>query len=195
MRVLWSAFPALLLCMPAWAAEGPTGEWLVTDGYAHIRIEDCGGRMWGVVSSEQKPGGIDQYNPDPAKRTRPTLGMPVILGMQPAQPNRWEGEIYNSENGKTYTGRIILTSPDVLRVEGCVLGFLCGGQNWTRVKAEQPTVTSSAPRKSTEAPRKSAEAPAPRRAADARKPAEAALDVCSTVGAGTTGSAHQRRLK
>ena len=188
MRAFLSAFPAVLLCMqPAWAAEGPTGEWLVTDGYAQIRVEDCGGRMWGVVSFEQKPGGIDQYNPDPAKRTRPTLGMPVILGMQPAEPNRWEGEIYNSQNGKTYSGRIILTSPDVLRVEGCVLGFLCGGQNWTRVKAEQPAVTSSTRRP----------AEPQRRPADASRkpPAEAALDVCSAVGVGTTGSAHQRRLK
>jgi uncharacterized protein (DUF2147 family) len=187
MRVLWSAFIAVLVSLqPAWA-EGPTGEWLVADGYAQIRIEDCGGRMWGIVSSEQRPGGIDRNNPDPAKRARPTLGMPVILGMQPAEPNRWEGEIYNSENGKTYSGRIILTSPDVLRVEGCVLGFLCGGQNWTRVKAEQPASTSSVPRRSAE--------PARRPADGSRKPAEAGLDVCSAVGAGTTGSAHQRRLK
>jgi uncharacterized protein (DUF2147 family) len=187
MRAIWSALTALLVCMqPAWA-DGPTGEWLVAGGVAQIRIEDCGGRMWGIVSWEQRPGGIDQYNPDPGKRNRPTLGMPVILGMQPVQPNRWEGEIYNSENGKTYSGRIILTSPDVLRVEGCLLGVLCGGQNWTRVKVEQPAATSSVPRKSAEAPRRPADA--------SRKPAEAALDVCSIVGVGTTGSAHQRRLK
>jgi uncharacterized protein (DUF2147 family) len=186
MRVIWSAFIAVLICMqPAWA-EGPTGEWLVADGVAHIKIEDCGERLWGVVSWEQRPG-IDQHNPDPSKRNRPTLGMPVILGMKPVQPNRWEGEIYNSENGKTYSGRVILISPDALRVEGCVLGFLCGGQNWTRVKVEQPAATASAPRKSGEAPRRAADA--------SRKPAEPMLDVCSAVGVGTAGSAHQRRLK
>ena len=27
---------------------------------------------------------------------------------------------------------------DKLRVEGCVLGFLCGGQDWTRTKFETP---------------------------------------------------------
>jgi len=191
MRVLWSVFIAGVVSMqPAWAQSpaNPTGEWLVADGVAQIKIDDCGGRMWGVVSLEQKPG-VDQYNPDPSKRTRPTLGMPVILGMQPAESNRWEGEIYNSENGKTYSGRIFLASPDVLRVEGCVLGFLCGGQNWTRVKAEQPAATSSVPRKSGEPVRRSADA--------SRKPgAEAGVDVCSVVaGPGTTGSAHQRRLK
>jgi uncharacterized protein (DUF2147 family) len=193
MRAFLAGLTAVLLSLqPAWAAESPTGEWLVADGVAQIKIEDCGGRMWGVVSLEPQPG-IDKNNPDPAKRTRPTLGMPVILGMQPAQGNRWEGEIYNSENGKTYSGRIFLTSPDVLRIEGCVLGFLCGGQNWTRVKAEQPAVTSSTPRKPGEPQRRPADA----RPADASRkpPAQAALDVCSAVGAGTTGAAHQRRLK
>jgi uncharacterized protein (DUF2147 family) len=121
----------------ALAAE-PVGEWLVTDGYAQIRVEKCGDQYWGVVSWEQQPG-TDTNNPDPAKRNRPTLGMPVLLGMKATQANRWDGQIYNSENGKTYTGNISLSSPDVLRVEGCLLIF-CGGQDWTRVaKANVPT--------------------------------------------------------
>jgi uncharacterized protein (DUF2147 family) len=118
-------------------ATEPTGEWLVTDGYANIRIEKCGDQYWGVVSWEQQPG-TDTNNPDPNKRNRPTLGMPVLLAMKATQPNRWDGQIYNSENGKTYTGNISLASPDVLRVEGCLLIF-CGGQDWTRVKASTGT--------------------------------------------------------
>ena len=184
--------PALLaltaaLVLVQSASANPTGDWLVSDGVAHIRVVDCGGRMWGIVAWEKEPG-TDQNNPDPAKRTRPTLGMPIILGMQPAQTNRWEGEIYNAENGKTYSGRIILTGPDTLRIEGCILGFLCGGQDWTRVKAEQQN-TSAAPRRTgdtTGVQRRPAE---PRAAS--RKPPEA-KEVCSTIGAstGTTGSAH-----
>jgi uncharacterized protein (DUF2147 family) len=186
MRASLLAFTAALAFAQPASAD-PTGDWLVADGVAHIRIADCDGRMWGVVSWAQQHG-VDQNNPDPAKRTRSTLGMPVILGMQPVQPNRWEGEIYNSENGKTYSGRIILTNPDTLRVEGCVLGFLCGGQNWTRVKVEQPAARR--PGETTGAVRQPGEA----RAA-ARRPAD--KEVCSAVGAsaGTTGSAHQRRLK
>jgi uncharacterized protein (DUF2147 family) len=192
MRVTLLAFSAALVLVQPASAD-PTGDWRVADGAAHIRIADCEGRMWGVVSWAQQHG-VDHNNPDPAKRSRSTLGMPVILGMQPAQANRWEGEIYNAENGKTYQGRIILTSPDTLRIEGCVLGFLCGGQNWTRVKAE-PAAPPAArrPGETTGAVR----APGEARAA-VRGPGEAALkNVCSSVGAGvgTTGSAHQRRLK
>jgi uncharacterized protein (DUF2147 family) len=180
---------------PCAASADPTGDWLVADGVAHIRIADCDGRMWGVVSWAQQHG-LDVNNPDPAKRSRSTLGMPVILGMRPAQANRWEGEIYNAENGKTYSGRIIQTGPDALRIEGCVLGFLCGGQNWTRVKAE-PQTASPPPRRAGETTG-TTRRPADTGAPTTRRPADttAALkDVCSAVGAGTTGSAHQRRLK
>jgi uncharacterized protein (DUF2147 family) len=54
--------------------------------------------------------------------------------MKPAGPNRFEGTIYDPQSGKTYQSTITLQSPSALRVEGCVLGFLCGGQTWTRAK-------------------------------------------------------------
>jgi uncharacterized protein (DUF2147 family) len=138
----WLALAGLLLAaVPASAAEpaGPTGEWMVADGVAKVRIESCNSQLWGVVSWEKEPGGTDQYNPDPSKRSRPTLGMPLLLGMQQANPNRWDGEIYNAQNGKTYTANIKLSSPDQLELQGCVLGFLCGGQTWTRTAAALPT--------------------------------------------------------
>jgi hypothetical protein len=62
--------------------------------------------------------------------------MPILLGMKPSSPNLWEGQIYNSKDGKTYDASISLESADVLAVRGCILGFLCGGENWTRVKPE-----------------------------------------------------------
>jgi uncharacterized protein (DUF2147 family) len=127
----------------AFAAE-PTGEWLVADGDARIRIEKCGERYWGVVSWERKPG-VDTNNPDPAKRGRPTLGMPVLLGMAPVEANRWNGQVYNSENGKTYTAHISLSGPDTLNIEGCILGgLLCGSQKWARAPIEMPAAGSTA---------------------------------------------------
>jgi len=118
----------------AHAAEIP-GEWLVKEGVATIRIADCNGHLWGVVATEKKPGGIDSKNPDKAKRGRPTLGMPVLLNMKPDEDEKgtWTGHIYNAKDGKTYESSIKLSSPNQLKVEGCVLGFLCGGETWTRV--------------------------------------------------------------
>jgi len=71
------------------------------------------------------------------------MGLQLLLGMKPASDGRWEGDIYNPENGKTYTSRMWLKTDDTLRVEGCVLGFLCDGQDWTRTKLETPGGASS----------------------------------------------------
>lgn len=110
----------------------PTGEWLVAKKVARIRIVDCDNRMWGVVSWEARPG-IDRKNPDKGLSTRPTLGIPILLGMNQSEPNKWQGEIYNSEDGRKYDASISLLDPNTLKVQGCVLGFLCGGENWSRL--------------------------------------------------------------
>ena len=137
-------FIAAFLPQLALAAE-PTGEWVVASKKAHIRIVDCAGVLWGVVSWQQNPGGLDAKNPDPAKRRRPTLGMPVLMDLKAKGPNRWDGALYNSNNGKTYTGGITVVAPNLVRVRGCVLGFLCGGEDWTRVEdAGQPDKDSAA---------------------------------------------------
>jgi hypothetical protein len=60
--------------------------------------------------------------------------MPILLHMKPVQSGKWEGEVYNAQNGKTYDSEISLAGPDKLRIEGCVLGFLCGGETWDRYK-------------------------------------------------------------
>jgi uncharacterized protein (DUF2147 family) len=162
-RLLPYATALLAVSAGCASAAEPIGEWLVDGGYAQVRIDNCEDRLWGIVAWEKIPGGVDRNNPDPTKRSRPVLGLPILLGMTPAQGRRdaytrYDGEIYNTEDGRTYTAHIQLQSDDVLRVEGCVLGFLCGGQNWTRVKPPAKTTGQSAP------PRASATAPAPPRA-------------------------------
>jgi len=118
----------------AQAAE-PLGEWRDEDGKATIRIIDCNSRLWGVIASESIPGGIDKNNPDKTKRTRPTLGIPVLLNMKKStdEKDKWEGQVYDATSGKTYDSSIQLKSANALRVEGCVAMILCGGQTWTRV--------------------------------------------------------------
>jgi uncharacterized protein (DUF2147 family) len=124
------------LVAPAAAAD-PIGEWLVADGTAQIRIEPCADALWGVISWANSPG-LDENNPNPALRGRSIIGLPILLGMKRTEANRWDGHVYNAENGKTYTSRIMLVRNDVLRIEGCVFaGLFCGGENWTRVSPAQ----------------------------------------------------------
>jgi uncharacterized protein (DUF2147 family) len=114
-------------------AQSPAGEWLVKDGTAHIRIAQCGDALWGVISWTKGPAGKDENNPDPSKRGRSILGVPILINMKPGE-SQWEGEVYNAQDGSIYTSHIRLVSPDVLSIEGCVFGgLICGGEKWTRV--------------------------------------------------------------
>ncbi|HEU5019475.1 MAG TPA: DUF2147 domain-containing protein [Pseudolabrys sp.] len=168
---------SLVLIIPLMAtaahAQDPTGEWQVANGAAHVRIVDCGPALWGVVSWEKRPGR-DINNPNPALRQRPTLGMPILLHMRPAdEASKWEGEVYNSEDGRTYDASIAIRSADTLHIEGCALGIFCGGENWTRV-TQPASVASRTRARQTTGTR-----------APSRSPAAA---ICSRVAASTRGS-------
>jgi uncharacterized protein (DUF2147 family) len=133
---------------PAPVAPDPTGDWRVEEGTAHIRVAICDGNLWGVIGWEQSPG-TDAENPDPALRSRPTLGMPILVNMKPdakkPEANRWVGKIYNAKNGKMYDSNVTLISPTALKVQGCVLGVFCGGETWTKVAAAPAPIPAPAP--------------------------------------------------
>ncbi|HLZ02424.1 MAG TPA: DUF2147 domain-containing protein [Bradyrhizobium sp.] len=121
-------------------AADPTGDWRVADGVANVRVAQCNGSMWGVVAWEKEPGGVDRNNPDASKRNRPTLGLPILLDMKKKPgADSWEGQVYNAKDGQTYSASITPTDPNHLEIQGCVLGFLCGGETWTRVAPPIPS--------------------------------------------------------
>jgi uncharacterized protein (DUF2147 family) len=179
MRHLFASAAILALTAgSAMAADpSPLGDWLVKDGYAHIRIDNCGGKLWGIVVWEKEPG-VDSENPDPAKKSRPTLGMPVLMGLAPTKPNRWEGEIYNSQNGKMYGANISVVDENTLDLEGCLVWPLCQTQKWTRVKTPPPNATPLPPI----GPTKSAPAKGTKNAPPVQ-PAQS--DVCARVAEST----------
>jgi uncharacterized protein (DUF2147 family) len=125
--------------VPALAAD-PTGDWRVADGVANIRVAECNGNMWGVVAWEKTPGGRDKNNPDVSKQSRATLGMPILIDMKKKSGvDQWEGQVYNAKDGQSYSSTIKPVGTDQLEIQGCVLGFLCGGETWTRVAGPIPS--------------------------------------------------------
>lgn len=125
--------------VPVLAAD-PTGDWRVADGVANIRVAECNGSMWGAVAWEKTPGGRDKNNPDVSKQNRPTLGMPILIDMKKKPgADQWEGQVYNAKDGQFYSSTIKPVGPDQLEIQGCVLGFLCGGETWTRVSGPIPS--------------------------------------------------------
>jgi uncharacterized protein (DUF2147 family) len=122
-------------------AADVTGDWRVADGVANIRVAQCNGSMWGVVAWEKTPGGRDTHNPDASKQSRPTLGMPILIDMKKKAgvADTWEGQVYNAKDGQLYSSTIKPAGTDQLEIQGCVLGFLCGGETWTRVAPPIPS--------------------------------------------------------
>jgi uncharacterized protein (DUF2147 family) len=181
----------LTLSVASALAADPTGDWKVADGVADIRIAECNGNMWGVVQWEKVPGGRDTHNPDTSKQSRPTLGMPILLEMKKkAGSDQWEGQVYNAKDGQTYSSTIRPVGTDQLEIQGCVLGFLCGGETWTRVAGPIPSspvnsMAKSGPKSAgstakTAAPRTvgAAKPPAQKQAGSAAHPADPIGDIC-----------------
>jgi uncharacterized protein (DUF2147 family) len=133
-------------------AADPTGDWRVADGVANIRVAECNGNMWGAVSWEKTPGGHDFHNQDASKRSRPTLGMPILIDMKKKPGvDQWEGQVYNGKDGQFYNSTIKPVGSDQLEIQGCVLGFLCGGETWTRVAGPIPSSAANSMAKGTPA--------------------------------------------
>jgi uncharacterized protein (DUF2147 family) len=137
---------------PALALD-PTGDWAVEDGVAHVRVAECNGSMWGAVAWEKKPGGLDKNNPDVSKRTRPTLGIVLLMDMKKKpKADQWNGKVYDAkDSGKLYSASIKPTSPDELEIEGCLVWPLCGSQTWTRVAPPIPSSPTNSMAKGTAA--------------------------------------------
>ncbi len=130
------AFALALLVPTAVSAADATGEWLIEDGDARVRIAPCGADLCGTVAwiKEGSPT-VDVNNPDPAKRSRPLIGSEVLLGLKPSGTGEWTGSLYDAENGRTYVGKLTIVDERHIKVAGCVLGgLICETQTWTRTK-------------------------------------------------------------
>jgi uncharacterized protein (DUF2147 family) len=192
------AYTGLVIATGSYSAlaADPTGDWRVADGVANIRVAQCNGNMWGVVAWEKVPGGKDSHNPDPAKQGRPTLGMPILLAMKKKPGvDAWEGQVYNAKDGQTYSSTIKPVGTDQLEIQGCVLGFLCGGETWTRVgppiasspvnsMAKGPGTPPAQPQAAAPAPAPKTTGAAPAQKQAAGQPKDAVGDICLLADVG-----------
>ena len=112
-------------------AADSKGVWLRDNGNSKVRIASCGEALCGTIAWEKNPRN-DVNNPDESKRARPLVGTQIFFNMKPAGEGRWNGSAYNPEDGKTYSGSMIL-SGDTLTTKGCVLGgLICKSVDWSR---------------------------------------------------------------
>jgi len=98
-----------LLCASALAVEPPQGRWITASGNLEVEIGACGNALCGTVTKVLGNRSMSREGEEmKAVDTRPAMGMKILQNFIPEtvednRTTRWEGEIYNRENGKTYS--------------------------------------------------------------------------------------------
>jgi len=126
----------VVVSTPAIAGD-PTGIWLSADGDVKMKVSRCGENICGTIAWLKNPNDAngkpktDQNNADPGKRGRPIVGSAVILPMKSDGADKWSGQVYNAEDGKTYNGSFALAGSAKAELKGCV-AIICKTKVWTR---------------------------------------------------------------
>lgn len=167
-----AALMAMLGPFSAMAAEPIYGVW-VRDGHPDDKLEfyDCAGKLCAR-------GTLPLPDGSPA---------PEILRKAAKNgDNSWKGDLFNPEDGKTYTGSITYDSTTKLTLSGCLMIF-CQSETWTRV-----SFASKPKPKPTAAPEDKPEAKAEGKAegkAEAKSEAKEAGKAHEAAGHAATGHA------
>jgi uncharacterized protein (DUF2147 family) len=139
----------LLIASPVYAASGDDilGVWDNQEKDAKIEMHKCGEKYCGRIvwmktpdypedSKDGIPGTprLDHNNPDEGKRKTPILGLVIARDFIYAGNNTWTGgKVYDPKNGKTYSGKMTLVSPNRLDMRGFIGISLFGRTTtWTR---------------------------------------------------------------
>jgi uncharacterized protein (DUF2147 family) len=135
MRKALVAGAALALAATVYAqtAEEAFGVWENPDNKSHTEFYKCGDGICGKIVSVVDGQKTDDKNPDPAKRSRPIVGLVIMQGKK-VGPFHWSGTLYNRADGKSYFGAVTVTSKNALDLSGCVGQIFCQTTTFTRVK-------------------------------------------------------------
>ena len=150
-RALLVPVVALVLCAAGTAiAAGPDdilGIWYNQDKDAQIELYKCALKYCGKIvwlktpdypegSADGTPGTpkLDHNNPDTVRKKDPIIGLNIVRDFSFDEENRWAGgTVYDPKNGKTYSGKMTLVSPQRLDLRGYIGISLIGRTtSWSR---------------------------------------------------------------
>jgi uncharacterized protein (DUF2147 family) len=115
-----------------------TGVWLTQDKEVKVEIYENNGKYFGktiwLKNPNTKKGNprLDERNPNQSLRKRSLLNL-VILTDFICEDKEWiDGRLYDPNEGETYSCKMWLETPKVLKVRGYV-GFLYETETWTKL--------------------------------------------------------------
>jgi uncharacterized protein (DUF2147 family) len=102
------------------ATQMAEGVWTRDDGAARIQFSSCGAALCGAIVWLKNAS------------SKAHVGQQVFFDMTRADQNSWTGKAFNPEDGKTYSGKMVLTGKK-LKTSGCMLGgLICKTVLWRR---------------------------------------------------------------
>ena len=115
-----AAVAVLFVATAARAAE-PYGTWTRPSTGTQVDFYNCGGNLCAKVASVK----------DQSKKE--SVGKAIMTGAKKSGDNKWEGDLLNLDDGKTYSGVVTLEGPNALNLKGCALGgLICKGETFTK---------------------------------------------------------------
>ena len=126
-----------LFALAASAAHPPVppdstilGTWWNSDGGVSVDVQPCGALICGTVThagrkaeQDARKGGFKEM-----------VGLRVMRDFQHVGPGRWKGTVLVPERGMTVHSTITRIDGGHMKVEGCILGFICSHEIWRRVR-------------------------------------------------------------
>ncbi len=109
-----------------------------------VMVEDCGSKLCGSLYWLKKPLSAsgqpkrDKHHPNEALRDRPLCGLQILTGFQQTNATLWQdGEIYNPDDGLTFSSTMRLSPEGTLKIRGYVGISLFGKTlEWVRPTEE-----------------------------------------------------------
>jgi uncharacterized protein (DUF2147 family) len=128
MKKLTFIFALLLFSKLAFAQDITQGTWYNVEKTSKIQFYKQGDKLYGKVVWLKEPNDketgkprLDKLNADTKLRTRPIMEMVFLKGFVADGAKEWEdGEIYDPNNGKTYSCKMTITSPTTIDARGYI---------------------------------------------------------------------------
>lgn len=111
------------------ATQLVSSEWRNPSNSVHIRITSCGSdRMCGTViwasdkaKADARKGGTDRL-----------VGANLFREFRQVAPGQYKGRVFVPDMNRTFSGQMRVQGNSMIG-KGCVLGFICKSQTWTRI--------------------------------------------------------------
>ncbi len=110
------------------AAQLVASEWRNPSNSVHIRITPCGDRVCGTViwasdkaKADARKGGTDKL-----------VGANLFREFHEVAPGKYKGRVFVPDMNRTFSGQMRIEGDSMIG-KGCVLGFICKSQTWTRI--------------------------------------------------------------